>query len=76
MRRRSKIFEYLGTEILKVLEEANAPISAAGINFAINTRLNRVIGLSELKTHLNLLIKKKKIVTTTKSKITYYKIKK
>jgi len=74
MRGRSTNFDYLGSEIIKTLEQSNAPISALGINFAINNKLDKIIELNMVKTHLNILLKNKKVLQKVKDKATFYKL--
>lgn len=72
MRGRNTNFEYLGVEILKILEESNSPMSALGINFAINSKLDRIVELNIVKNHLKTLMKNRKIAFTVKDKTPFF----
>ncbi len=74
MRGRSTNFEYLGVEIMKILEEASVPMSALGINFAINSKLDRIVELNTVKTHLSTLVKSRKLAAKERDKIVFYKL--
>ena len=73
MRGRSTNFEYLGSEILKILDESSMPMSALGINFAINNKLDKIVELNTVKNHLTTLVKSRKLTTKIRDKVTFYK---
>lgn len=74
MRGRSADYVYLEPEILNILRESDIPMSALGINFRINDRLDKIIELNEVKRHLNALVKNKKVLEKVRDDTTYYKV--
>lgn len=74
MRGRSIDFEYLGSEILKTLGQADSPVSALGINFTINNKLDRIIELNIVKNHLDKLVEKKKVIKKVNDKTAFYRL--
>lgn len=74
MRGRSVDYVYLEPEILKILRESDVPMPALGINFRINNKLDKIIGLNTIKHHLEALIKSKKLLKKDKDGTIYYRI--
>ncbi len=74
MRGRNADYFYLEPEILNILRESDVPMSALGINFRVNDRLDKIVELNAVKHHLEALVKSKKILKTDKDDTAFYRI--
>ena len=74
MRGKSTDYFYLESEILEILKVANVPMSALGINFQINNKLDKIVDLNTIKDHLEVLVKNDKLLKFDKENIIHYKL--
>ena len=74
MRGKSTDYFYLEPEIIEILKVANVPMSALGINFQINNKLDKIIDLNTIKDHLETLVKNDKLLKFDRDNITHYKL--
>lgn len=65
---------YLEPEILSILRESDTPMSALGINFRMNDKLDKIIELNAVKRHLNTLVKNKKVLEKAKDDTPFYRL--
>lgn len=62
MRGRGVDYTFLDSIILHILEESPVPMQVLGISFKVNEKSGKIINLSVIKTHLNALVEKKKVL--------------
>lgn len=74
MRGRNTDYFYLEPEILEILRTSEVPMSALGVNFRINNKLEKVIDLNIIKQHLEELVKNDKLLRFEKDDIIHYKV--
>ena len=74
MRGRNTDYFYLEPEILEILRTSEVPMSALGVNFRINNKLEKVVDLNIIKQHLEELVKNDKLLKFEKDDIIHYKV--
>ena len=74
MRGKNTDYFYLQSEIIEILKVANVPMSALGINFQINNKLDKIVDLNTIKDHLEVLVKNEKLHKFDKDNIIHYKL--
>jgi hypothetical protein len=74
VRGRNTDYFYLEPEILEILRTSEVPMSALGVNFRINNKLEKVIDLNIIKQHLEELVKNDKLMRFEKDDIIHYKV--
>jgi len=74
MRGRTADYVYLEPEILNILRESEVPMSALGINFRINDKFDKIVELNTVKRHIEVLVKRRKLLKKDKDDTTYYRI--
>lgn len=58
---RTTDYGFLNGMIINILNEAPTPLQALGVNFIVNKRSGKIIGLNMILKHLDFLVKQKKI---------------
>jgi hypothetical protein len=74
VRGRNTDYFYLEPEILEILRTSEVPMSALGVNFRINNKLEKVVDLNIIKQHLEELVKNDKLLKLEKDDIVHYKV--
>jgi hypothetical protein len=74
VRGRNTDYFYLEPEILEILRTSEVPMSALGVNFRINNKLEKVVDLNIIKQHLEELVKNDKLLKFEKDDIIHYKV--
>lgn len=65
---------YLEPEILRILGEETVPMSALGINFRVNGKLDKIVELNAIKRQLNSLVKEGKVLKKDVDDTPFYRI--
>jgi repressor of nif and glnA expression len=62
MRGRSTDYCFIDPMILDVLEKSDVPVQALGVSFKVNEMSGKIINLNVVKSHLEDLVERKKVV--------------
>lgn len=62
MRGRNVNNTFLDSIIIQVVKESPVPIQVLGISFKVNEETGKIINLNAIKSHLNNLVDKKKVL--------------
>lgn len=76
MRGRGVDYISLDSIILNILREAQVPMRPLGVSFKVNEKAGRIINLNVIKSHLDGLVNKKKVLKKVKKidDSTHYRI--
>ncbi len=76
MRGRSNDYCFIDPMIIDILEKSAIPVQALCINFKINEMSRRIINLNVVKTHLEELVEKKKVIKNVNDESITYNLRK
>ena len=76
MRGRSTDYYFIDPMIIDILEKSKIPLQVLSVSFRINELSKKIISLNVVKSHLEDLVEKKKIVRKIKKETTVYSLKK
>lgn len=66
MRGRGVDYISLDSMILNILKEAEMPMKPLGVSFKVNEKAGKIINLNVIKSHLDSLVTKKKVIMKVK----------
>ncbi|HKZ45126.1 MAG TPA: hypothetical protein VJ343_00300 [archaeon] len=66
MRGRGVDYISLDSMILNILKEAEVPMKPLGVSFKVNEKAGKIINLNVIKSHLDGLVTKKKVIMKVK----------
>lgn len=69
---RNTDYSFLDNMIIDILKESSIPMQALGINFRVNERSRKIIGLNMILKHLEPLIKQRKVFEKNGGKTNVY----
>jgi len=77
MRGRSSDYCFIDPMILDILEKSESPVKALCISFKVNEMSGKIINLNVVKSHLEQLVEKRKVVKNiTKDESIFYSLRK
>lgn len=76
MRGRSSDYSFIEPMIVDILEKSKDPVQALCVSFRINEMSGKIINLNAIKSHLEELVEKGKVIKDIKDESTFYSLKK